>query len=102
MAGRSGSSMMMTVTNTKAKDLAYTNCVYCSPSNLRQFTVPGSDLAFALVGDVFVLSVAYPFNPIIYYYCVIVVAFDDCLFVCVYYYPIHNVQWFLIFSFTLD
>ncbi|MFS7946693.1 putative vesicle-fusing ATPase [Helianthus anomalus] len=61
MAGRSGSSLTMTVTNTPAKDLAYTNCAYCSPTDLRQFAVPGSNLAFALVGDVFVLSIAYPF-----------------------------------------
>lgn len=65
MAGRSGSSTMMTVTNTPAKDLAYTNCAYCSPSDLRQFTVPGSNLAFALIGDVFVLSVSYPFLNLI-------------------------------------
>nr|XP_043621316.1 vesicle-fusing ATPase [Erigeron canadensis] len=58
MAGRSGSSMMMTVTNTPSKDLAYTNCAYCSPSDLRQFIVPGSKLAFALVGEVFVLSIS--------------------------------------------
>ncbi|KAL4554011.1 hypothetical protein LXL04_039870 [Taraxacum kok-saghyz] len=61
MAGRSGSSTMI-VTNTPAKDLAYTNCAYCSPSDLRQFIDPGSNLALALVGDVFVLSIAYPFS----------------------------------------
>ncbi|CAH1449912.1 unnamed protein product [Lactuca virosa] len=60
MAGRSRSSMTMTVTNTPAKDLAYTNCAYVSPSDFRQFAVPGSNLALALVGDVFVLSIAYP------------------------------------------
>ncbi|KAI3675396.1 hypothetical protein L1987_84986 [Smallanthus sonchifolius] len=54
MARRSGSSMTMTVTNTPAKDLAYTNCAYCSPADLRQFAVPGSSLALALVGDVFI------------------------------------------------
>ncbi|KAL8205496.1 hypothetical protein R6Q57_009047 [Mikania cordata] len=62
MARRSGSPTTMIVTNTPAKDLAYTNCAYCSPSDLRQFAVPGSNLALALVGDVFVLSIAYPFN----------------------------------------
>lgn len=50
----------MTVTNTPAKDLAYTNCAYCSPSDVGEFVVPGSDIALALVGDVFVLSVGYP------------------------------------------
>lgn len=48
----------MIVTNTPAKDLAYTNCAYCSPSDVRQFVVPGSNIALALVGDVFVLSIA--------------------------------------------
>lgn len=55
MAGR---SLEMIVTNTPAKDLAYTNFAYCSPSDLRNFLVPGSRLAFALVGNVFVLSIA--------------------------------------------
>ncbi|KAI3466115.1 hypothetical protein Pfo_022778 [Paulownia fortunei] len=55
MAGRSAA---MIVTNTPAKDLAYTNFAYCSPSDLRNFLVPGSRLAFALIGDVFVLSIA--------------------------------------------
>ncbi|XP_024975861.1 vesicle-fusing ATPase-like [Cynara cardunculus var. scolymus] len=50
-------AMTMTVTNTPAKDLAYSNCAYCSPSDVGEFVVPGSDLALALVGDVFVLSV---------------------------------------------
>ncbi|XP_071907411.1 vesicle-fusing ATPase [Coffea arabica] len=58
MAGRSqyGSSTMI-VTNTPAADLALTNLAYCSPSDLRNFVVPGSRLAYALVGDTFVLSV---------------------------------------------
>ncbi|THF96848.1 hypothetical protein TEA_022342 [Camellia sinensis var. sinensis] len=58
MAGRSGfgSTATMIVTNTPAKDLAYTNFAYCSPSDLRSFSVSGSKLAFALVGDSFVLS----------------------------------------------
>ncbi|KZV25178.1 vesicle-fusing ATPase [Dorcoceras hygrometricum] len=51
----------MIVTNTPGKDLAYTNLAYCSPSDLRNFLVPGSRLAYALIGDVFVLTVAYPF-----------------------------------------
>ncbi|CAL5405843.1 vesicle-fusing ATPase-like isoform X1 [Camellia sinensis] len=60
MAGRSGfgSTATMIVTNTPAKDLAYTNFAYCSPSDLRSFSVSGSKLAFALVGDSFVLSVS--------------------------------------------
>lgn len=48
----------MIVTNTPGKDLAYTNLAYCSPSDLRNFLVPGSRLAFALIGDVVVLTVA--------------------------------------------
>ncbi|CAA0806582.1 Vesicle-fusing ATPase [Striga hermonthica] len=59
MAGR---SLEMNVTNTPAKDLAYSNFAYCSPSDLRNFLVPGSRLAYALVGDVFVLTIAYPYN----------------------------------------
>ncbi|KAL6999511.1 vesicle-fusing ATPase [Sarracenia purpurea var. burkii] len=53
MAGRSGfgSKTTMIVTNTPAKDLAYTNFAYCSPSDVRNFSVAGSTLAFALVGD---------------------------------------------------
>ncbi|XP_047311243.1 vesicle-fusing ATPase [Impatiens glandulifera] len=57
MAGRSGSSATMIVTNTPAKDLAYTNCAYCSPSDFRNFLVSGTKLAFALVADAFVLSI---------------------------------------------
>ncbi|VFQ69081.1 unnamed protein product [Cuscuta campestris] len=51
----------MIVTNTPAKDLAYTNLAYCSPADLRNFVVPGSNLAYALVANAFVLSVSYPF-----------------------------------------
>lgn len=47
----------MIVTNTPTKDLAYTNFAYCSSADLRNFSVPGSDLFLALVGDVFVLSI---------------------------------------------
>lgn len=57
----------MIVTNTPAKDLAYTNFAYCSPTDFRNFLVTGSRLAYALIGDVFVLSIAYPFyRPHIY------------------------------------
>ncbi|GFP78610.1 vesicle-fusing ATPase [Phtheirospermum japonicum] len=58
MAGRSPA---MIVTNTPAKDLAYTNFAYCSHSDLRNFLVPGSRLAYASIGDVFILTIAYPF-----------------------------------------
>lgn len=61
MAGRSsgfGSKTTMIVTNTPAKDLVYTNFAYCSPSDLRSFSVAGSKLAFALIADSFVLSVS--------------------------------------------
>ncbi|KAG5546234.1 hypothetical protein RHGRI_018423 [Rhododendron griersonianum] len=58
MAGRSssgfGSQATMIVTNTPAKDLAYSNFAFCSPSDLRTFSVAGSKLAFALVGNSFV------------------------------------------------
>ncbi|KAG5546233.1 hypothetical protein RHGRI_018423 [Rhododendron griersonianum] len=60
MAGRSssgfGSQATMIVTNTPAKDLAYSNFAFCSPSDLRTFSVAGSKLAFALVGNSFVFS----------------------------------------------
>nr|GME04228.1 vesicle-fusing ATPase [Ipomoea batatas] len=46
----------MIVTNTPAKDLAYTNFAYCSPADLRDFVVPGSKMAYALVADAYVLS----------------------------------------------
>ncbi|KAL9681107.1 hypothetical protein QQ045_012888 [Rhodiola kirilowii] len=51
MAGRigHGSEMTMIVTNTPARDLAYTNHAYCSPSDARKFLVPGSDVALAFV-----------------------------------------------------
>lgn len=55
----------MIVTNTPAKDLAYTNCAYCSPADLRNFLVPGSKLAYALIADAFVLTLAMPFLMVI-------------------------------------
>ncbi|XP_059662642.1 vesicle-fusing ATPase-like [Cornus florida] len=59
MAARSGfGPTTMIVTNTPAKDLAYTNFAYCSPTDFRNFSVAGSKLCFALVGDTFVLSLA--------------------------------------------
>lgn len=62
MAGRSGfnsnDSTTMIITNTPARDLAYTNYAYCSPSDLRKFAVPDLKLFLALVGDSCVLSVA--------------------------------------------
>ncbi|KAK3005695.1 hypothetical protein RJ639_017621 [Escallonia herrerae] len=61
MAGRSAA---MIVTNTPARDLAYTNLAYCSPSDLRNFAAPGSKLYYALIADSFVLSLAYPFCKI--------------------------------------
>nr|GMD40462.1 vesicle-fusing ATPase [Ipomoea batatas]GMD43711.1 vesicle-fusing ATPase [Ipomoea batatas] len=57
MAGWSSSTMI--VTNTPAKDLAYTNFAYCSPADLRNFVVPGSKLAYALVADAYVLSICH-------------------------------------------
>ncbi|CAN4087392.1 unnamed protein product [Withania somnifera] len=62
MAGRysssGGGSTTMIVTNTPAKDLAYTNCAYCSPTNLRNFLIPGSKFSYGLVADAFVLTLA--------------------------------------------
>ncbi|KAA8526832.1 hypothetical protein F0562_008939 [Nyssa sinensis] len=56
---RSGfGSTTMIVTNTPARDVAYTNFAFCSPSDIRNFSVPGSKLFLALVGDAFVLSLA--------------------------------------------
>ncbi|KAL2472665.1 Vesicle-fusing ATPase [Forsythia ovata] len=49
-------SPTMIVTSTPAKDLVYTNFAYVSPSDFRNFLVSGSKLAFALIGDAFVLS----------------------------------------------
>ncbi|KAF8411147.1 hypothetical protein HHK36_003690 [Tetracentron sinense] len=57
MAGRLGFGSSasvpttMIVTNTPAADLALTNFAYCSPSDIRRFSVPGSKLFLALVGD---------------------------------------------------
>lgn len=48
----------MIVTSTPAADLALTNLAYCSPSDLRNFSVPGTKLYLALVGDSSVLSLS--------------------------------------------
>lgn len=48
----------MIVTNTPDRSLAYTNLAYCSPSDLRNFAVPGSKLFLALIDDVCVLSIS--------------------------------------------
>lgn len=56
----SSSSVNMIVTSTPAPDLALTNLAYCSHSDLHGFAVPGKMLYLASVGDLFVLSVAYP------------------------------------------
>lgn len=80
MAGRSE----MIVASTPGKDLVYTNYAYCSHSDLRRFAVPGSNSLFlALVGDVFVLSLSYPFN------CALIV-FTFCLFVLL---ELVNLDW---------
>lgn len=52
----------MIVTSTPARDLAYTNFAYCSPADLRNLLAPGSKDAYASIGDVFVISVGYPFD----------------------------------------
>ncbi|CAN4097964.1 unnamed protein product [Withania somnifera] len=51
----------MIVTDTLAKDLAYTNFAYCSPTYLRKFLVPGFKFAYGLLADAFILTLAYPF-----------------------------------------
>eukprot|EP01018_Ginkgo_biloba_P025640 Gb_25615 [translate_table: standard] len=57
-----GNSMIMTITNTPAAELALTNCAYCSPSDLRKFTVPGLGHALASVGPSVVLTIRYPLH----------------------------------------
>ncbi|CAN6915904.1 unnamed protein product [Brassica oleracea] len=65
MADRSGSQssvdITMKVTTTPEAHLAFTNLAYCSPSDLSQFAIPGTDLFLANVADVFTLSLSYPF-----------------------------------------
>ncbi|PKI69442.1 hypothetical protein CRG98_010145 [Punica granatum] len=60
MAGRwfqsSSPATDMIVTNTPAAELALTNFAYCSPSDLQNFSVQGTKLHLASVGDAFVLS----------------------------------------------
>ncbi|KAI5662570.1 hypothetical protein M9H77_21893 [Catharanthus roseus] len=52
MAGRSSQgALTMIVTNTPGRDLAYTNFAYCSPSDIRNFIIPGSRLAYAQFSD---------------------------------------------------
>ncbi|CAL0331396.1 unnamed protein product [Lupinus luteus] len=52
-------SIKMIVTNTPSQDLALTNFAFCSPSDLSNFAVPGSNkLYLALVGDSFVFSLS--------------------------------------------
>ncbi|CAH8316773.1 unnamed protein product [Eruca vesicaria subsp. sativa] len=46
----------MKVTTTPAAHLAFTNLAFCSPSDLSQFAVPGTNLFLANVADVFTLS----------------------------------------------
>ncbi|OAO96730.1 hypothetical protein AXX17_AT4G25190 [Arabidopsis thaliana] len=54
--------MKMTVKTTPESDLALTNLAYCSPFDLHRFAVPETaDLFLANVGEVFVLSISYPF-----------------------------------------
>ncbi|KAJ4814573.1 Vesicle-fusing ATPase [Rhynchospora pubera] len=60
MAGRYVANL--SVVSTPSQDLALTNLAYCSVGDVRRFTIPGLNLAFALVGDSFVLSLRYPFS----------------------------------------
>ena len=76
----------MIVTNTPARDLAYTNFAYCSPSDLRKFAVHGSNLALASVGDSYVLSISYPFLYIVACFridfCGVLDLFECCMYAC--------------------
>uniref|UniRef100_A0A7N0T661 Vesicle-fusing ATPase n=1 Tax=Kalanchoe fedtschenkoi TaxID=63787 RepID=A0A7N0T661_KALFE len=56
--GSGRSEMTMVVTNTPARDLAYSNHAYCSPSDAKKFLLRGSDIALASVGDAFVLTIS--------------------------------------------
>jgi len=64
LSSSSSSASSMRVTNTPASDLALTNLAFCSPSDLRNFAVPGhNNLYLAAVADSFVLSLSYPSSP---------------------------------------
>ncbi|KAG5010597.1 hypothetical protein AAZX31_07G180500 [Glycine max] len=59
LSSSSSSASSMRVTNTPASDLALTNLAFCSPSDLRNFAVPGhNNLYLAAVADSFVLSLS--------------------------------------------
>lgn len=65
MAGRSMQGpLTMFVTNTPGRDLASTNCAYCSLSDIRNFIIPGSRFAYAQFGDI-ILCIEYPFLSIL-------------------------------------
>lgn len=65
MADRSGSQssvvITMKVATTPEAHLAFTNLAYCSPSDLSQFAILGTNFFLANVADVFTLSLSYPF-----------------------------------------
>ncbi|KAG5023338.1 Vesicle-fusing ATPase [Glycine max] len=55
LSSSSSSASSMRVTNTPASDLALTNLAFCSPSDLRNFAVPGhNNLYLAAVADSFI------------------------------------------------
>nr|AWH66430.1 Rhg1-associated N-ethylmaleimide sensitive factor [Glycine max] len=59
LSSSSSSASSMRVTYTPANDLALTNLAFCSPSDLRNFAVPGhNNLYLAAVADSFVLSLS--------------------------------------------
>lgn len=58
--GFDGDVPTMVVVSTPSQDLALTNLAYCSFGDLRRFILPGTKLAYALVGDAAVLSLRYP------------------------------------------
>jgi vesicle-fusing ATPase len=66
MAGRgyqghgAGATATMAVVSTPSQELALTNCAYVSTADIRRF--PN---ALALVGDVLVFALRYPFLPAI-------------------------------------
>lgn len=62
MADRSGSQssvvITMKVATTPEAHLAFTNLAYCSPSDLSQFAILGTNFFLANVADVFTLSLS--------------------------------------------
>ncbi|XP_008792269.1 vesicle-fusing ATPase-like [Phoenix dactylifera] len=54
--GPSSTANSMVVVSTPKQELALTNFAYCSAGDIRKFSIPGSSVALALVGDSVVLT----------------------------------------------